>query len=52
MRGRRPRAPNILDWLRRIVGRNPFFRRRLVERVLRRLGVSKSRAVGLVRRIP
>lgn len=42
----------VVDWLRRVAGRNPFLRRRLAERVLRRLGVSKTRAVDLVRRIP
>lgn len=41
----------VADWLRRVTGRNPHLRRRLAERVLRWLGVSKSRAVALARHI-
>lgn len=40
-----------VDWLRRIAGRNPSYRRRMAERVLRRLGVPKTRAVDLARHV-
>ncbi len=38
--------------LPRLFSRNPAFRRRLAERVLRWLGYSKTHAVDLARRIP
>lgn len=41
----------VVDWLRRIVGPNPFYRRRLAERVLRRLGASRTRACALARHV-
>lgn len=37
---------------RRLFIRSPSFRRRLFERLLRWLGVSKTRAVGIARHIP
>lgn len=37
---------------RRLFTRSPGYRRRLFERVLRWAGISKTRAVGIARRIP